>query len=127
MANCGRIGFEPASFAGTADGNANPVLVFPSACTASAAPVVAGAKVDVIKNPCESNDLGPFVAAGSMVTTTGKPCWSYLVTTSRPDANDEGDPGEEGGCAGVGWESGCGWIASQHQQDRNKSVAMPMM
>lgn len=96
-----------ASFAGTADGNINPVVLVPSACTATT-PMLAlagatGLSVEVIKNPFESNDLGAGVAAGSMVTKTGKPCSSHLVATSGPEANEETGTGEEGYCPCPDW------------------------
>jgi hypothetical protein len=96
-----------ASFAGTADGNINPVVLVPSTCTApTPIPALAGAtglSVEVIKNPFESNDLGAGVAAESMVTKIGKPCSSHLVATSGPEANEETGTGEEGYCALPGW------------------------
>jgi hypothetical protein len=97
-----------ASLAGTADGNMNPVELVPSACTAPTPAVADGPLVAVMRKPFESYDGGP--AEGlleSMVTMTGKP-WSFQrVTTSRPE---EGEPGEEGDCKGVGWKGDCAEI-----------------
>jgi len=101
------IAVDLASLAGTADGNLNPDVLVPSACTAPAPAAAPGGAVAVIRNPFESNDLGPGVAFGSIVKKIGKPCWSHLVTTSRPELNDEPDGGEEGNCAGVGWKFDC--------------------
>lgn len=90
-----------ASFWGTADGNANPFEFVPSAACA------VGPLVAVMRNPLSSYDGTADIAAGSMVTKTGNPFSSHLVTTSRPEATDEIEPGEEGDCAGVGWGSDC--------------------
>lgn len=82
----------------------NPAELVPSACAAPAPTATVGDVIAVIGKPRESYDWGPFEAAGSIVTTIGKPRSFHLVTTSRPDTNNETDPGEEGDCAGVGWK-----------------------
>lgn len=96
-----------ASLAGTADGNINPDVLVPSACTAPTPAVAVGGVVPVIKNPFGSYDLGAPEAAEPTVTKIGKPRSSHLVTTSGPEAKEETEAGEEGNCAGVGWKGDC--------------------
>lgn len=109
-----------ASFAGTPDGNMNSFELVPSAACAAPIPVVAvGPLLAVIRDPLSSYDGGADGAAGSMVTKTGNPCSSHLVTTSRPEAEDETDPSEEEDCAGVGWKSDCTRIQVSIRRDRS--------